>query len=148
MILTHRRIGISTPPHAEPLRPRFTHSSDLRASGSTALTTAIGSHLHAKTTITPNAKCDECQHEPHREKGHVRQRQPPKELPPLHTAACGKQRNVLEQRPKSVHDARRPRRAVGEGLQWTPVHSQTDPPTLSGLHTSAQFSLEDVSEGR
>ena len=55
MILTHRRIRISTPPHAEPLRPRLTHGSDFRPSGSTALTTAIESKVGEREDIAPCA---------------------------------------------------------------------------------------------
>jgi hypothetical protein len=41
MILTHRLIVSSTLPQRKPLRPRFTRRAELRASASTALTTAV-----------------------------------------------------------------------------------------------------------
>jgi hypothetical protein len=41
MILTHRLKVSSTLPQRKPLRPRFTRRAELRASGSTALTTAV-----------------------------------------------------------------------------------------------------------
>src|SRR3712207_9299282 len=42
MILTHRLMVSSTLPQRKPLRPRFTRRAGLRASGSTAPTTAVG----------------------------------------------------------------------------------------------------------
>jgi uncharacterized membrane protein len=42
MILTHRLMVSSTLPRRKPLRPRFNRRAELRASGSTALTTAVG----------------------------------------------------------------------------------------------------------
>jgi hypothetical protein len=51
MILTHRHISISTPPHTEPLPTRLTHGTDRRVSGSTALTNAIEETSSLLSTI-------------------------------------------------------------------------------------------------
>src|SRR3712207_1078365 len=51
MILTHRLIVSSTLPQRKPLRPRFTRRAELRASGSTALTTAVEARAIPKYTL-------------------------------------------------------------------------------------------------
>ena len=56
MILTHRLIVSSTLPQRKPLRPRFTRRAELRASASTALTTAVGPKTPDSPGTVPDPK--------------------------------------------------------------------------------------------